>query len=215
MSSASSALRLSRAVVFATVCGALACALALTPTPALAHDALKSSSPAKNAQVSAASLEEIELEYTASVKFPFVVLHDAKGAQVPLGKPRLAGPKVIADVTEPLAPGPYVIAWRVVSSDGHPIEGEIPFRVKGSPSPAPTTGESTISASQIPSPPSWAAGSPAPAAEPPPAGGTSPAASAGVPGWIWGGLAALVVLGAFVLLRGARRGPERGNVNAD
>ncbi|MGI5291337.1 copper resistance CopC family protein [Nonomuraea polychroma] len=187
----------------------LACAafLATTPSPAFAHDALKSSSPAKNAQVAAGSLEEIELEYTASVKFPFVVLHDAKGTQVPLGKPRLAGPKVVADVNGPLAAGAYVIAWRVISSDGHPIEGEIPFRVKGSPSPTPAAG-----AGATQNAPST---SPAQEVEPSGAGASSGGPSAGVPGWIWGGAAGLVALGAFVVLRGARRGPGREDVNAD
>ncbi|MGP3959753.1 copper resistance CopC family protein [Nonomuraea sp. 3N208] len=195
----------------------LACAafLATTPSPAFAHDALKSSSPAKNSRVSASSLEEIELEYTASVKFPFVVLRDAKGARVPLGKPRLAGPKVVAEVNGPLPAGAYVIAWRVVSSDGHPIEGEIPFRVKGI-SPSPTsTGESASSPSSAPPAASAPPSSSAQAVEPSAAGGTSPASSAGVPGWIWGALAALVALGAFVVLRGARRGPEQEDANAD
>ncbi|MEV4393128.1 copper resistance CopC family protein [Nonomuraea sp. NPDC049607] len=165
----------------------LACAalLAVLPsTAALAHDALKSSSPAKNAQL--ATLEQIELEFNAHVQFPFVVLHDAAGKAVEVGKPRLDGPKVFADVPRPPAPGSYVIAWRVVSSDGHPIEGEIPFVMKGSvsqPAAAPSTVE-----------------------EPP--------AATGVPGWIWGGLAVLVVLGAFLLIRGARRGPDREDVDA-
>ncbi|GGS63478.1 copper resistance protein CopC [Nonomuraea spiralis] len=166
----------------------LACAalLALLPaTAALAHDTLKSSSPAKNAQVSA--IERIELEFNAHVQFPFVVLHDAAGKAVEVGKPRADGPTVVADVPRQPAPGAYVIAWRVVSSDGHPIEGEIPFVVKGSssqPAEAPSAAE-----------------------EP-------PAAAAGVPGWIWGGLAVLVVLGAFLLIRGARRGPDREDADA-
>ncbi|PZG15755.1 copper resistance CopC family protein [Nonomuraea aridisoli] len=169
---------------------ALVCAAVLTcpAAPASAHDALKRSSPAKDAQVS--SLEEIELEYSASVKFPFVVLHDAAGKQVPLGEPRLEGPKVFAGVPRPLAPGAYVIGWRVVSSDGHPIEGEIPFRVKGAPSPRATPAAEAA-------PPTDAGGTPA----------ARESAAAGVPGWIWGGLAVLLVLGAFVLLRSSRRKP--------
>ncbi|MFG1705777.1 copper resistance protein CopC [Nonomuraea sp. M3C6] len=186
----------------------LACALLLTfpASPAFAHDTLKRSSPAKNAQVS--SVEEIELEYSAGVKFPFVVLHDAAGKEVTLGEPRLDGHMVFAGVPQPLAPGAYVIGWRVVSSDGHPIEGEIPFSVKGSASPSaspsPTGGGSTAGG------PSSAA-----AVEPSGAAGERPAASAGVPGWIWGGLAGLVVLGAFVLIRTARRSPDREEVDAD
>ncbi|MFB4263605.1 copper resistance protein CopC [Nonomuraea sp. GTA35] len=185
---------------------ALACALLLTlpASPAFAHDTLKRSSPAKNAEVSSA--EEIELEYSASVKFPFVVLHDATGKEVALGKPRLDGPLVSADVPEPPAPGSYVIAWRVVSSDGHPIEGEIPFSVKGS-----------SSASASASPAGSAAVTPSSAA--PGTGAAQPSAAAaepaGVPGWIWGALAVLVVLGAFVLFRSSRRRPDREEVDAD
>jgi copper resistance protein C len=179
---------------------ALACALFLIfpASPAFAHDALKRSSPAKNAELS--SLKEVELEYSASVKFPFVVLHDAAGKEVALGKPVLDGPLVSAEVPQ-LAPGAYVVAWRVVSSDGHPIEGEIPFSVKGSsPAPSPTGGAVDVATL---------------AAEPSTAAGEGRTASSGVPGWIWGGLAVLVVLGAFVLLRTGRRRPDRGEADAD
>ncbi|MFC4120809.1 copper resistance CopC family protein [Nonomuraea zeae] len=190
---------------------ALACALLLTfltfpASPAFAHDTLKRSSPARDAQLS--SVEEIELEYSAGVKFPFVVLHDAAGKEIALGKPRLDGPKVLTDVTGPLAPGAYVIAWRVVSSDGHPIEGEIPFNVKGSSSSSPA-GESPATGG-----PSTGQSSGA-AIEPSAAAGNEAATSAGVPGWIWGGLAGLVVLGAFVLIRTSRRSPDREEVDAD
>ncbi|WP_165974665.1 copper resistance CopC family protein [Nonomuraea deserti] len=183
---------------------AFACllALALPAAPAHAHDKLKSSSPAKDAEVSA--VEEIELEYTATVKFPFVVLRDGAGQQVGLGEPRLDGPKVSAAVPRPLAPGPYVIAWRVVSSDGHPIEGEIPFTVKGAastssapPSSAPASAEPASSG------PATASGQDAAAST----AASSDTASSGVPAWIWGAMAVLVVLGAVVALRAARRRP--------
>ncbi|TDE33050.1 copper resistance protein CopC [Nonomuraea mesophila] len=186
------------------VLAALACllVLALPAAPAHAHDKLKSSSPAKDAEVS--SVEEIELEFTASVKFPFVVLHDEAGGQVTLGEPETDGPKVSAAVPEPLAPGSYVIAWRVVSSDGHPIEGEIPFTVKG---------EAASSAPASPDPAASAPASDAPATASAQDDAASTAASSetessGVPVWIWVALAVLVVLGAVVGLRAARRRPE-------
>jgi methionine-rich copper-binding protein CopC len=202
---------------------ALACALfllALTglALPAYAHDELRSSSPAENAELSAASVTEIELVYTASVKFPFVVLHDAAGKQIPLGKPRLAGPKVLTDVPEPLAPGAYVIAWRVVSSDGHPIEGEIPFRVKGSASaPVSATPDGKESTGGGPSTPAKAGQAPAAAsaASSAPVAPAASAGSAGVPGWIWAALAVLAALGAFVLIRTARRGAGGEDAHAD
>ncbi|GAB2923192.1 copper resistance protein CopC [Nonomuraea fastidiosa] len=172
--------------------------LAFTASPALAHDSLKRSSPAKDAEV--AALDEIELEFTASVKFPFVVLHDAGGEQLPLGEPELNGPVVTAGVTQPLAPGSYTIAWRVVSSDGHPIEGEIPFSVKGSPSDAPASPPATGEAAAAPS-------TAAPAGRQGDAAAES-AAQTGVPAWIWIVFAVLVVLGVLVWLRTARRAPE-------
>ncbi|MGW0809339.1 copper resistance CopC family protein [Nonomuraea sp. NPDC002799] len=197
-------LRHIRAAVLACVLSlaVLPAFLMVQASPAYAHDTLKSSTPAKDADVS--SVEEIELEYSAGVKFPFVVLHDAAGKEIPLGKPRLDGPKVRTGLARPLTPGRYTIGWRVVSSDGHPIEGEIPFSVKGSASP---------SASSSPAGAGPATGeAPSPGASQ--AAGERPAVSAGVPGWIWGGLAVLVVLGAFVLLRTARRGPDREDVDA-
>ena len=172
--------------------------LAFSASPALAHDSLKRSSPAKDAEV--ATLEKIELEFTASVKFPFVVLHDAAGKQLPLGEPELDGPVVTAGVTQPVAPGSYTIAWRVVSSDGHPIEGEVPFTVQGSPSDASAAPSSTGEAAAAPSTDATAGqqGDAAAAAD----------ATAGVPAWIWAVLAVLVVLGVLVWLRTARRAPE-------
>lgn len=184
-----------------TALAALSCTLflAFPASPAFAHDALKRSSPAKNAELS--SLKEVELEYSAGVKFPFVVLHDTAGKEVALGKPDLDGPLVTAEVPQPLTPGAYVIAWRVVSSDGHPIEGEIPFSVKGSSlAPSPTGGAVDVATL---------------AAEPSAAAGEAQAAAPGVPAWIWGGLAVLVVVGAFVLLRTGRRRPDRGEADAD
>lgn len=103
--------------------------LALGPTAAYAHDTLKSSSPAKDSHVS--KLESIELVFSGRIRFPTVVLHDAQGKQVTLDPPEATGDKVTTRVPQPPAAGAYTIAWRVVSSDGHPIEGEIPFTVGG------------------------------------------------------------------------------------
>jgi methionine-rich copper-binding protein CopC len=162
--------------------------LAATAPAALAHDSLKSSSPAKDATVS--SLETIELEYSARVRFPLVVLRTTAGQQVKLGEPQADGPKVRTAVPGPLAAGSYVIAWRVVSSDGHPIEGEIPFTMKGGASSSTTAPtEST-----------------APAA---PATSSQAQDQGGVPGWLWAGLAVLVVAGLAVWLFSRRTGtPE-------
>ncbi|MFF0306126.1 copper resistance protein CopC [Streptosporangium sp. NPDC004379] len=183
-------------------------------SPALAHDALKSSSPAKNAEVE--SLDEVKLTFTASVRFPAVVVRGPDDAAHQDGKPVAEGPTVTQKVKADLPPGRYVIAYRVVSSDGHPIEGEIPFTLKGS---APPSAEAQASPSPEASTP--AADSAPPAATGPgtgetagatgaaetPAAAGEPASSGGIPGWLWivvGGLAG-VGIGMLFSLRGKGR----------
>nr|WP_191910077.1 copper resistance protein CopC [Microbispora cellulosiformans] len=158
--------------------------------PASAHDSLKKSTPAANAVVS--GLDEIELEFSAHVSFPVVVLHDATGRRFESGTPRVSGSTVTEAVAGPLPSGGYTIAWRVVSSDGHPIQGEIPFVVRSS---------SVASA-----------GGTAPAAAPV-AGSDRPDQATGTRGWIWAAVVAVVVLGAAAVLvaRGRRPATPPGN----
>ncbi|WP_424533471.1 hypothetical protein ACOZ38_24305 [Sphaerisporangium viridialbum] len=97
--------------VLNTFVAALGCGLfrTLAGPVAFAHGSRKSSSLAANAHVS--GLEEIRLEYSARVGFPVAVPHDGSGRAIGVGKPRLDGPKVMADVSEPLTAGGYTIAW--------------------------------------------------------------------------------------------------------
>src|ERR1700754_194094 len=120
-----------------------------TAAPALAHDALKSSSPAKGAEVK--SLDEVKLEFTATVRMPFVIVRGGGDAEHQSGKPKVDGKVVTQAVEGPLPDGKYTIAYRVVSSDGHPIEGEIPFRVKGAEPPSPSPSETPSAAAEAPS----------------------------------------------------------------
>ncbi|MEV0592525.1 copper resistance CopC family protein [Nonomuraea cavernae] len=110
--------------------------------PALAHDALKRSDPAKDATVK--TIDEVTLEFTAKVRMPFVIVRAADGAEHQLGAPATDGAVVTQRLSGTLPDGKYTIAYRVVSSDGHPVEGEIPFTVKGAPPTAePTAGSAT------------------------------------------------------------------------
>jgi methionine-rich copper-binding protein CopC len=148
--------------------------------PALAHTALKSSTPKKGATVE--TLDSVTLTFNESVRFPVVLVRDADGTAYHDGKPKLDGPVITQRVTGSLPSGKYTIAWRVVSSDGHPVEGEIPFTVRApEPSPSPTDTASATPAES-------------PSASPAPASSTVPAAPAadsteqrggGVPAWVW------------------------------
>jgi methionine-rich copper-binding protein CopC len=132
--------------VITTVITTVVATLALLwpATSAEAHDALKSSSPKKNAKVT--TIDRVVLEFTASVQHPTVVVRNESGDTFQTGDPRTDRMKVTQRLTTPLPSGKYTIAFRVVSSDGHPITGEIPFTVVAAPAPtASPTPSSTPS----------------------------------------------------------------------
>ncbi|PZG11549.1 copper resistance CopC family protein [Nonomuraea aridisoli] len=184
-----------------------------TAAPALAHDALKSSSPAKGATVE--SLDEVKLEFTGKVRMPFVIVRGEGDAQHESGEPEADGAVVTQAVAGPLPDGRYTIAYRVVSSDGHPIEGEIPFRVKGAPTPTPSATESAsapaepaASASGDAAPPA-SSGPPTPAAAAASLAADEAAADEGVtfPVWLIIVVGALIGIGVGFLLSARRSKP--------
>jgi methionine-rich copper-binding protein CopC len=81
----------------------------------------------------------------------------------------------------PLKSGPYAVAWRAISADGHPVEGQFHFTVRLPPGQEPTAG--------------------------PPV--TRVAASAGAHGgsrtWLWAAGGAVAVLAVAVALLATRR----------
>ena len=55
---------------------------------------------------------------------------DESGEQIAEITPSVDGPVVTATLEEPLPAGENTIQWRVVSSDGHPIEGTLTVTVE-------------------------------------------------------------------------------------
>lgn len=110
--------------------------------PVNAHDQLISSSPADGARLDAAPTQ-VELQFTADIMTIGALVMVVDGA----GTEWVAGDAVIdaRTLTVPLAAdmpvAGYQVRWRVVSSDGHPISGVIPFTI-GDAAPLTTaTGE--------------------------------------------------------------------------
>jgi methionine-rich copper-binding protein CopC len=189
-----------------------------TAGPALAHDALKSSDPAKGATVE--SIGKVRLEFTSGVRVPFVVVRGPDGSAYQSGDPEGDGRVVTQKLKGTLPDGKYTIAYRVVSSDGHPIEGEIPFTVKGAPSPSPAATDSSPTATDSSTTASTAAAQ-APATEAPssPAEASSSqvaapteqaAASTSFPVWLLIAVGALVGIGIGFLFS-ARKGSRTGS----
>jgi len=166
--------------------GLLAAAtVGLIAVPASAHTALKSSDPKAGAEI--ASPTQITLTYTETVRLPRVILTGPDGTRRESGTAQAKGDEVTQPVNGTLPDGTYTVGWRVVSSDGHPVTGTYKFTVKGSPA---TTGSGA--------PVGDAAEAPGAAPSTSSPATTAPAASQGSDGsssgWLWIGLAALVVV---------------------
>lgn len=113
----------------AGVAVAVVTALAVA-APASAHDELLSSTPSSG-QVFVAAPAEVTLSFSAEVLAmgAIVVVADAEGRDWVLGEPALDGSVVTATIDPAITVAGYEVRWRVVSSDGHPISGVIPFTI--------------------------------------------------------------------------------------
>ncbi|MDF2990442.1 MAG: uncharacterized protein K0S37_956 [Microbacterium sp.] len=98
--------------------------------PASAHDDLLSSSPADGERLPSAP-DEITLTFSADVLDvgSEVIVADADGGDWAVADPVVSSGTVTVPLAEGMPDAGYEVRWRVVSSDGHPISGVIPFTV--------------------------------------------------------------------------------------
>ncbi|WP_165821174.1 FixH family protein [Nocardioides gansuensis] len=123
-----------RAIRLVTAAAACLLAVVSTAPPAAAHATLLSTDP-----VDGAVLAESPGAATFSFDEPVTVAADAvrvfDAAGEPVESTATTRDRVMTvDLPDELADGSYVVAWRVVSADGHPVAGSLTFAV-GEPSP--------------------------------------------------------------------------------
>lgn len=113
-----------RPAALAALFAALLAALLALGAPAQAHDTLLESDPADGATLET-SPEAITLTFSADILevSPLVRITDESGEQLAEITPSVDGPVATATLEEPLPAGTSTVQWRVVSNDGHPIEG--------------------------------------------------------------------------------------------
>lgn len=103
----------------------------LANAPAYAHDDLVSSVPAEGSQISA-GVSEIRLTYSSELmqiaESAEIIVSDPSGVLINNGCAVLQGRELITSVDFE-AEGTHSVSWRVVSGDGHPIEGSFSFEV--------------------------------------------------------------------------------------
>jgi copper transport protein len=110
----------------------------LAPALAAAHASLIRSAPS-DGQVVEDSPDEVTLTFTEPVETALgaVRVYDSDARRVDAdATTRPARASARAAIPETLANGTYTVSWRVVSTDGHPIEGAFVFHV-GAPGPNP------------------------------------------------------------------------------
>lgn len=118
--------RVTRLSAVALIAGAATFGVA---APALAHDELIGTELV--ADSADGSLESIRLTFSNSIieTGTEIVVTGPGGSDALDGAPAIAGPDVTQPLAADLSAGNYDAAWRVVSSDGHPIEGTFAFTV--------------------------------------------------------------------------------------
>lgn len=138
---------------------ALATLAALGPaTAAQAHGRLTGTQPAGGTTV-AEGPPAVRLLFDEAVqaRFAVVAVTGPSGARVDRGGPQVAGTTIDQPVDEMAAPGSYLVAYRVVSADGHPVSGQ--FRFTYAPGPVrPAAGPTAPAAAPRPEDPGAAGG---------------------------------------------------------
>jgi copper transport protein len=114
-------------------------ALAL-PASAWAHAALLRTVPEASGTVNAAP-PAVRLTYSEPIepRFAIVSVTDAAGKDVTSGEPAGApgSPQTLVTPLEHVPEGWYLVFWRVISADGHPVRGAFTFAVGPNAGPPP------------------------------------------------------------------------------
>jgi copper transport protein len=122
-------------LVLVAVAGTLA-----LPAAAWAHAVLVRTTPLPSSVVNQPPAVVL-LTYSEAVepRFAVVSVTNAAGQQQIAGSPRRSGadPKTLVVPLHRLSQGWYLVYWRVVSVDGHPVRGAFTFAVGPNPGPAP------------------------------------------------------------------------------
>jgi len=140
------------AVVASSAFALAAVTSVVNAAPASAHVELVRITPDRDAQLTTAP-KDVVLEFNepVSTSFATVVVTSASGVSVTSGEPVVVG----ATVTQALVPGmatsAYRMAFRVVSTDGHPVTGESGFTLTLAPTTSPSTSPPSVSPPATPS----------------------------------------------------------------
>jgi copper transport protein len=105
--------------------------VALPASSVLAHSQLDASTPSANSVIDS-SPPQIVLDFNEGIQASLsdVRLYDEKGAPIKLSSPSRGKDDSIVDIAvPPLQQGLYAVIWRIISADGHPVDGAFSFQI--------------------------------------------------------------------------------------
>ena len=168
---------------------ATAAFLVLPAAAAQAHDALESSDPADGATVQSVPAKiGLTFDRTPIAINSIVRVEDSAGTDQADGAVEIVDNHVTQAVKAGAPAGKYTVVWRVVSSDGHPIEGTFTFTANSANAGGSAGGAVASSAAPTTAAPAQAA-----------------TQSGQVPWALVGGIAAVLVLALVVTAIFVRR----------
>lgn len=179
-------------------------ALALLAAPAAAHSQLTGSEPAAGSSVQAPAQVRLEFNEALITLGTQLSVTDSAGVVTEL-EARYPEPHIAAADLPRLPAGPTAVTWRVVSSDGHPIEGVLEFDVTepDNSQPAPAEPSAVPEATVTTSASAIAVTSEVP--DPAPGDVPMPDPSGGLPWWMWAALAAAIAGATGIAVWDVRR----------
>jgi methionine-rich copper-binding protein CopC len=124
--------RHSRGRIWGRVAGVVLWSLAVLLGPAAgqvqAHAVLTGSSPGEDATLDTAPTRVVLVfDENVQTQFANIVVTAPDGARISTGDAVVTDNKVTATVGLPTVRGDYTVAWRVVSDDGHPVDGQFTY----------------------------------------------------------------------------------------
>lgn len=120
-----------RPVLLLTLPAALLLAvLVMSAEPAAAHARVVTTDPADGSTMPVAPTRvSITFSEPVSINAGGVTVRNAAGERVDDGTPTVRGTEVTVPLRPGLVDGSYVTSWRVLSTDGHPVNGSIVFGI--------------------------------------------------------------------------------------
>ncbi|WP_052427363.1 copper resistance CopC family protein [Neobacillus niacini] len=107
----------------------LLCTLMMVPSFVSAHTSISTSNPSEG-QVVTENLEQIILTFATTIEELSTMDLIKDGNVIPFEGIKVENKQLMGTIAKPLENGSYIIQWKIVGEDGHPIKGEINFVVQ-------------------------------------------------------------------------------------